>query len=42
VYANEKDNFVLVLNSLLPHHENVWGSGGIVSPILTSALDGGE
>jgi hypothetical protein len=25
-----------------PHLEDVWGSGGIVPPFLTSALDGGE
>jgi hypothetical protein len=25
-----------------PRHEDVWGSGGIITPFLTSALDGGE
>jgi hypothetical protein len=30
-----------VFNSTLCH-EDVWGSGGIAPPFLTSALDGGE
>jgi hypothetical protein len=30
------------LNSLSTCHEDIWGSGGIAPPFLTSALDGGE
>jgi hypothetical protein len=30
-----------VLNQA-PRHKDVWGSGGIAPPLLTSALDGGE
>jgi hypothetical protein len=37
--SNEK--LSLVLNQA-SRHEDVWGSGGIVPLLLTSALDGGE
>jgi hypothetical protein len=30
-----------VINEV-PRHEDVWGSGGITPPFLTSTLDGGE
>jgi hypothetical protein len=36
-----KGKVVAVLN-LAPHHEDVWGSGGVASPLLTSTPDGGE
>jgi hypothetical protein len=51
-YLNEHESSELIVlqgESLLqghiinaPRHENVWGSGGIAPPFLTSALDGGE
>jgi hypothetical protein len=37
-----KVNLSLCLINYTPRHEDVWGSGGIVSPFLTSATDGGE
>jgi hypothetical protein len=38
---NERTFFNFLLY-ILYRHEVVWGSGGIASPFLTSALDGGE
>jgi hypothetical protein len=35
-----KGKVVPVLDYLSTNHEDVWGSGGIAPPFLTSALDG--
>jgi hypothetical protein len=37
---NEKLSLCLISQALC--HEDIWGSGGIASPFLTSPLDGGE
>jgi hypothetical protein len=37
-----KIRFSLCLINYAPHHEDIWGSGGIAPPLLTSTLDGGE
>jgi hypothetical protein len=33
---------LLYLINSAPRHEDIWGSGGIAPPLMTSALDGGE
>jgi hypothetical protein len=42
VRTSKKVKFSLCLIILALCHEDVWGSGGIASPFLTSALYGGE
>jgi hypothetical protein len=37
-----KGKVVLVLNQLSTRHEDLWGSGSIAPPFMTSVLDGGE
>jgi hypothetical protein len=37
-----KTNIKKKLSTWALYHEDMWGSGGIASPFLTSALDGGE
>jgi hypothetical protein len=39
---NKKVKFSLCLINQVPFHEDVWGSGGITPPFLTSVLEGGE
>jgi hypothetical protein len=40
--TDEKIKLCICTNNLAPFLEDVWGSGGISPPFLTSALDGYE
>jgi hypothetical protein len=42
IFSKVKVKLSLCLISYALRHEDVWGSGGIALPFLTSALDGGE
>jgi hypothetical protein len=41
-YKVKRAKLSLCLINYTPRHEDVWGSGGIAPPFLTSELDGGE